>query len=545
MTEAFEDKFNRPDAVVGTNYTVPCGSAHIFDESVLPVKVETINGSEVLETPLERCQVILTAEVLDSPDQALRAVWGHDAVVPAGVDTPPSFTILARATKDPLVIDLAPPDESPDCYDQFYGLRVTCPLDGSSPILKLIKKQPRNRVSGLSNPSSVEPDLAQVLASVVIISQALNVDPTWDNTGDPPYRGFWQDMRLRIRRGDNEVVLEAFLNDRYLNNPILTYTDHQDPLWSTIGEPGFEFLSAVLSTQPAGASPFAQGAAALMRCTLFSVQTVKDVRRPNMVIPSNQFTYARVVDRVITLVEKNGDAKYTATNSGVTKRETYLGFVLEAEGEIIREEGYYHWLRRTQRIFLEDGQDTYELPENVGEIQMVRPGNFVSGPLSEMEPFDFHQSIAGRLSSGGKPAIYIMAPETVNNRPAIRLFPTPLISSIAVNDDTLSPFLEIDYYARQVFPSDPSMQIPFVPQQDIDVLTYGATAHALTLDTDDANSQRMLAMYMGKRAGLRRKNNRKVSGRRTVMRSAADVFVPTEGTRVPTLRATQLQNFLL
>lgn len=546
MTEAFQDKFNRADGAIGTNYTIPCGSVYIFDESVLPVKVEDINGSEVLETPMERCQVLYTAAAMDSPDQVLRAVWGHDDVTPEGVDTPPSFTILARASKDPLVIDLAPPDESPDCYDQFYGLRVTCPLDGSNPILKIIKKQPRNRAPGLANPTSTEPDFAQVLTSVTLVNQVLTVDPGWDGVTPvlAPYKGFWQDMRLRIRRGDNEVVLEAYFNDIYLNTPILTYTDHQDPLWSIVGVPGFEFLSATLSTQPAGASPFAQTAEALMRCSLFSTQTLKDVRRPNQVQPSNHFTYDRVVDRVILLVEKDGDAKYTATNSGATKRAAYLQFVLEAEAEIIRKEGYFHWLRRTQNVTLVDQQAVYELPENVGEIQMVRPGNFTAGPLREMEPFEFHQVIAGRTSSGGKPSVYIMDQESVNNRPTIRLYPTPLVSAIDISTEELGPYLQVDYYARQLYPSDPAMQIPFVPQQHIDVLIYGATAHALTLDTDDANSQRMLAMYMSKLADLRRENNRKVSGRQTVARSMADVSQEGPLGRVPLLRASQLGNFL-
>jgi hypothetical protein len=352
-------------------------------------------------------------------------------------------------------------------------------------------------------------------------------------------------MRLRIRRGDNEVILEAYFNDRFLNNTILTYTDKVDPLWSDIGVPGFEFLSAVLPQQPAGASPFAQDAEALMRCTLFASQTIKDFRRPVRVQPQNFFTYDRVVDRCILLVEKNGDARYTATNSGATKRETYLQFVLEAEADLIRKEGYFEWLRRTERVYLVDQQIEYELPENVGEIMLIRPGNFVAGPLREMQNFDFHQAIAGRASSGGKPSVYIMTQTSVNDRPSIRLFPGPLVASIDVGDDTTGPYLEIDYYARQVYPSDPSMQIPFVPQQDIDVLIYGSAAHATILDTDAENSARLASIYGMKLKDLRRKNNRKVSSRQTVMRSAADVFVETEGTRVPMLRATQLQNFLI
>lgn len=546
MTEAFQDKFNRVDGVIGTGYIVPCGQVALFDEAILPVDVDTLSqGTQVLETPLQRTQVFWNGDTLDNPDQVVRAVWGHDNVIPVGVDTPPSFTILARATKDPLLIDLAPPEESPDCFDQAYGVRVTCPVDGSAPILKLVKLTPKRRVPNLAAGTSVEPDGAQVLASVTIPVVAMNIDPDWDETGNYPYRGHWQDMRLRVRRGDDQVVIEAYLNDRYLNNTILSFTDTEDPLWSSLGVPGFEFLSAALSSQPDGASPFAQDALALMRCTLFSVETLKDFRKPVSVQPHNRFTYDRVVDRVILLVEKDGDARYTATNSGSTKRDTYLQFVLEAEADIIRTEGYYGWLRRTEKVFLVDQQSTYELPENVGEIEMVRPGNFVAGPLREMQPFDFHQAIAGRADSGGKPSVYILTEASVNDRPTIRVFPAALVASIDTNDNTDGPFLEIDYYARQVFPSTPSMQIPFVPQQDIDVLIYGAAAHATLLDTDEVNSARLASIYGIKLNALRRKNNRKVSGRQTVMRSAADVFVETEGTRVPLLRATQLQNFLI
>lgn len=544
-TATFQDKFDRADGEIGSDYLVPCGSVYIFDESVLPVRVEAINGSEVLETPLQRVQVLYNADTLDTPDQVLRAVWGHDNVTPEGVDTAPSFTILARASKDPLVVDLAPPEESPDCYDQFYGLRVTCPLNGGNPILKLVKKTPYRRAPNLTMPVSTEQDNAIVLASVTLASSALNLDPSWDGTGNPPYRGFWQDMRLRIRHGDDQVVLEAFLNDRYLNTPILSYTDREDPLWSIVGLPGFEFLSAALSSQPAGASPFAESAEALMRCTLFAAQTLKVFRRPVQVQPVNQFTYDRVVSRVIELVEKNGDAKYTATNSGATKRQIYLGFVMEAEADIIRREGYYHWLQRTGSVYLSDQVGVYELPGDVGELIQIRPGNFVGQPFREMTQFDFHQLLAGRGSTGGKPSIYHLLEESVNNRRRIELYPVPLVEAIAVNsstDDT--PWIAVDYYARQMVPDDPATQIPFVPQQHIDVLVYGATAHALLLDTDAQNTEQMRQVYEMKLKDLRRENNRKVSQRQTVARSAADVFGSSPNNQVPLLRASQLGTFL-
>jgi hypothetical protein len=543
MTDSFLDKFNRADGALGTSYMVPCGQARIFDEAVLPVNVEEVNGSEVLEASLQRTQVIYIAEALDGPDQIIRGVWGHDAVSTAGLSKAPAFTLMARATKDPLVIDLAPPEESPDCLDQFYGLRVTCPLDGSAPILKLIKKAPYRRVPNLTTPTSAEPDNAIVLASVTLQAAYMNVDSTWDGTGNFPYRGFWQDMRLRVRRGDNQVILEAYLNDQFENTPILTYTDYQDPLWSVIGVPGIEFLSATLTNQPADASPFALEAQVLMRCTLFAVQTIKTFEQPRLVQPTNLWTYDRVVQRVITLVEKDGDSVYTQSNSGSTKREVYLNFVIEAEMDIIRTEGYWEWTQREGRIYLKDQIDTYELPEDCGEIILVRPGNYVLGPLREFTIFDFNQAIAGRHRSGGKPSIYVRKPPSVNNRPTIRVFPAPLVESITTPDQTEGPYLVAEYHARQLFPTDATQMLPFVPQEDIDVLIYGAAAHAEILDTDEQNAARMAAIFNAKKMQLRRKNNRKISSRQTVMRSAADVFVNPPIGRVPELRSTQLGLF--
>src|SRR6185369_15258285 len=110
---------------------------------------------------------------------------------------------------------------------QGYGLRVTCPLDGSAPILKLVKFQPTIRPLALPRPTSTEVDGAVVLASITLQAPDLNVDPAWtaiqqpnQNTPWPqpyPYQGYWQDMRLRIRRADSMVILDAFLNDRHLN----------------------------------------------------------------------------------------------------------------------------------------------------------------------------------------------------------------------------------------------------------------------------------------------------------------------------------------
>ena len=550
MTASFQDKFDRVDGDIGTDYTVPCGGVEIFDESVLPVDIDrtTSGTSPILGQPGvtdQNTQVLYTADELNSPDQVLRGVWSHDPVTPDG-NTDPSFTLMARMSKDPLLVDLGA-TEQPFCFDQGYGLRVTCPRDGSNPIMKIVKFITRRLPPNIDPPASTEVDFAQVLTSVTLQQKNLIVDADQTETGDLLYRGFVQEMRLRVRRADDQVILEAYLNDRNLNTPILTYTDQQDPLWGSKGRPGFQFLSATLSPQPTGTSPFGLAGEALMRCHLFEVQTIKDFRRPVSVQPDQFYTYRTVTNRVIALVEKNGDARYTATGAGVTKLDTYLQFVVEAEADIIRTEGYYHWLYRTSRVFLEEDRSNYELPEDLGELHLVRPGNWNNIPLRELEPQLFYHRVAGILNTGGTPTIFTTDEESVNNRRRIIVFPVPTGTAPTTQgpDQDLDPFLNIDYFARQLRPSEPDVQIPFVPQQHMDVLIYGATYHALLLDTDVQNAQAFGTRYQAKLISLRRENNRKNATRQTVMRSVADLFTPNVTSRIPLLRATQLETLLI
>lgn len=553
MTSSFVDDFKRVDGPIGGNYTIPCGGVAIFDESVEPVNLEEVQSgnSPILSgTTEEKTQVLYTEESLDGPDQLIGVVWSHNPLVaggggltgiPAITENDPSFTVLARMSKDPLLVDLGM-DEQPFCYDQGYGLRVTFPRSGADPILKFVKYTTKSIPTGYTPGSSAEPDGALVLKSVTLDRDNLNLDADWDGTGNLPYQGNVQEMRLRVRRSEDQVILEAYLNDRNMNTPVLEHTDRRHPLWGVVGYPGFEFLSAVLTSQPGGVSPYNLQAVALVKCHRFFAQTVKDFRRPVFATPQNQFTYDRVTDRVITLVEKNGDARYSATEAGQTKRQTYLQFVTEAEKDIIRKCGFWHWLFRTGNVYLENARAEYELPEDCGLIEVVRPGNWNSVPLNELTDFQFHQRLGAVMQSGGQPTTFTVIGESVNNRKRIRVFPIPAITESV--DGTPDPFLSVDYYARPIYPSEPDIQVPYVPQEHIDVLIYGAAAHALLLDTDPNNTQAITQVFQGKMSDLLRDQFRKTSTRRTIMQSAADVFQSYPSLRTPLLRSTQLETLL-
>lgn len=552
MTQGFLDRFDREDGEIGSNYLIPCGDVTIFDQSVLPVDLdEIVSGlSPILDGTTDgKTQVLYNASPMDGPDYVVRGVWSHDAGLLGEreldellslASSDPSFTLLVRMEKDPMLVDLGR-DQEPLCYDQGYGLRITCPRDGSAPVMKLVKFLPPALPPGIARPASTEIDGAQVLASVTLQRTNLNLDPADTGTGNPLYRGYVQESRLRIRRSDERVILEAFHNDRNMNTPILTYEDFQDPLWGSAGLPGFEFLSAVLQEQSAANSPFLLAAIPSMRCHLFQTQTVKDFKRPVSVQPENFYTYDRVVDRVVLLVEKNGDAKYTATGAGATKRTAYLQFVVEAEAHIIREVGHFHWLFRERKVYLKDSRETYELPADLGLVRYIRP-SWNSAPLGEIETWQFHQRLAGTQQTGGRPSVYTMGEESVDNRKTVKVWPIPTIEeSGATADDHLI----VGYFARQIYPNEPDVQIPLIPQEHIDVLSYLATAQALLLDTDDANAERFGKVAVAKLQQLKRDEYRKVSGRQTVMRSAADVHVPNVRSRIPLLRATQLETLLL
>lgn len=563
MTSIFLDKFARADGAIGTNYTVACGGVIITDEAVVPIDAaQVISGVSPLfpagSTSL-KTQVLFTAEAMDGPNYVVRGTWAHDgeqasAQDPSVVDTPSSFTLLARMTKDPLLFDLGA-HEDPECYDQGYGARVTMPRDGSAPTLKIVKYMPSRRLPNLARPSSTEVDGMVVLTSVVLNPDDLNLDPTFNGStyiqgNIVPYKGFWQDMRLRIRRADDQVILEVFLNDRNLNQPKLSYTDQVDPLWGGTGLPGFEFLSGELSSQPPGTSPFDVSGLPLLRCGLFSCETFRDHRKPVRVAPGGEMTYQKVVNRVITLVEKDGDAKYNASTGGQTKFDTYLRFVLEAEAEIIREEGYWEWLRKEERLYLSNGVQDYEMPANFGELEFIRPGNWIGRPIQELSAQDFFTYLGGPVQGGGQPRVFYRKDTGPNDVLRIAIYPVPIIQNISSQPpappettNSQAPFLTVTYFARQIWPYEPDVELPFVPASDIDVLIYGAAAHALLLDTDQENAANMGAVYMKKSKALRRKNNRLMAQRLT-MKSAADLYRGNAANQVPLTRAASLGNLL-
>ncbi|HUW15889.1 MAG TPA: hypothetical protein VMW94_02325, partial [Actinomycetes bacterium] len=155
-----------------------------------------------------------------------------------------------------------------------------------------------------------------------------------------------------------------------------------------------------------------------------------------------------------------------------------------------------------------------------------------------------HQLSGGSQNTAGRPRVYTPAQTGADGRQRITVWPAPGDSQTPANA-TADPYLVIEYFARQLRPSEPDVQIPYVPQEHIDVLVWGSAAHGLLLDTDPGNAQAVAAVFESKLADLRRENNRKVATRTTVLRSAADVRVPMNSISGPVTRIASLEGFLL
>jgi len=448
-------------------------------------------------------------------------------------------------TKDPLLIDLERSrvggsarsyEFDPACYDQGYGLRVTCPRDGSAPILKIIKFSPSVIGPGVSGPQTLtEVDKARVLASFTLTSNHLHCETEGDVT---TYRGMVQAIRLRIRRADNEVILEAYINERNQDVPVLRYTDRQNPLWGVVGLPGFEFLQATLTTQPVGTSPFSLRGIPMMACHKFEVETIQDFAHPAVTTPENFYTYTRVAQRVALLAEKDGDTVFNATPRVQARLAIYQGFVEECEKEILRKEGYWKFLERTSSFYLVANQAEYELPENVELLRGFQRLSQPTRPLPEFLQSEFRSFVPNPAESGAIPQITVVYGVGPNGRPIVRFANTPDATCDGVR-------IDFDYYARWIKPFDPDSEIPLIPQQHMDVLIYGAAAHAGPFATSSQKVVQWEALYQQKLKDLVRVNNRKI-GRRAILRSVLDLPDPSLTSLYPMTRAAQLsQNFFL
>lgn len=540
-TGHFIDKFNRDDGTLGEQYEVACGVAQIADEAVMPVDFSAAVGGSIEAATMttdQKTQVLYIAEDLDRADVAVRAAVAH-LIAPVGVDlvaetsNDPAFTLLARMSKDPNLVDYGV-QEDPNCYDQGYGLRLTCPRSGAAPILKLVKYVPKVVAPG--NQLSVtagEVDNVQVLMQVTLTSHNLHTEQGWDGEGLIPYQGETQFMRLRVRRADDQVILEGYFNDR-TNTPILSYTDYSHPLWGVVGKPGFEFISAALNNQPQ-TSPYQLAAAPLMICLLFEAETIKDNAPARSSSPKNRWTYDRCAERVILLVEKAGDSKYAASSRGQAKKLAYLDFLYEAERYIIAREGYHPFLLRNGRVHLKADTDTYELPENCGEVLAIYPGNFSGQPFREMLPNDFAQLLASRGGSAGDPAVFRYVESPANDRLAIKFYPVPKRDALT---DGTPLYFTLDYYARFVEPEDPAQQVPLIPQEHIEVLTYFAAARAFLNDQDQNTAMTMRQAAEEHYQVMVRSGNRRYASRQARIVPASQLSQGRLGplTRVDSLR---------
>jgi hypothetical protein len=103
------------------------------------------------------------------------------------------------------------------------------------------------------------------------------------------------------------------------------------------------------------------------------------------------------------------------------------------------------------------------------------------------------------------------------------------------------PYIVAEYFARRIRPSEPDRQIPYIPQEHIDVLVWGGAAHAMVLDTDPDNTRATWELFNKKLADLCREQYRGDNNAPDVARALADVG--SGRLEIPLTRYGQLAGF--
>jgi hypothetical protein len=164
--------------------------------------------------------------------------------------------------------------------------------------------------------------------------------------------------------------------------------------------------------------------------------------------------------------------------------------------------------------------------------------------------WEFRKRYGSVSGAGGPPRIYMLKGESVNNRQEILVYPTPVVLTStgvvpAVQVETslvADAYMQVEYYAKRLRPTAVDRQIPYIPQEHIDVLIWGAAAHAMVLDTDADNTAATQQVFEGKLRDLIREQFRGNSNAPEVVRSAADLG--PVGISVPLLRYQQFEGLL-
>ena len=277
------------------------------------------------------------------------------------------------------------------------------------------------------------------------------------NKTSSSFSDVFQTVALRIREGEDGVVLEAYLNDA--ERPRLTYTDQKHPMHQNSGYVGVTTRDVTGGTG--------------VYISYFAIIGIKDIQEDAHAVPGF-FTFSKLK----TILR----ARALRDSSSLVDTEFFGDLLNEAQFELCYYIGRPYWLEDFHDFSTVSGQESIELPADtlfVDDVVWDRDGK-VPIPIINEEQFRRNE---GNLSSG-VPTAFRLTGSGPGGGPLLKAYPEPSGSrSYSIRRFRMPRYMTAD------------TDLPDMPQQFAYALIWGALTSYSMRDSDRTHIQAASAKF--------------------------------------------------
>jgi hypothetical protein len=310
----------------------------------------------------------------------------------------------------------------------------------------------------LTNTGGTEAATLSIQKSVASSAENLSGDTVVTaemNSVSSSFSDVFQTLALRIRDGEDGVILEAYLNDE--ERPRLTYTDQKYPLHQSAGNVG-------VVTRDSNADN---------RITYFALIGIQDLQEDSHASP-NFFTFSKLKEIL--------RARALRDSSSLVDTGYFGDLLNEALFEICNYIGRPYWLEDFHDFSTVSGKESVELPSDTLFVDDVVWDRSSSLPIPIINEEQFRRN-AGRLSSG-VPTAFRLSGSGPQGGPLLKAYPAPSSSrSYSVRRFRMPRYMTTDG------------DLPDLPQQFAYALLWGALVSYSMRDSDRTHIQAASAKF--------------------------------------------------
>ena len=276
------------------------------------------------------------------------------------------------------------------------------------------------------------------------------------NKTSSSFSDVFQTVALRIREGEDGVILEAYLNDE--ERPRLTYTDQKHPMHQNAGYVG-------VTTRDSSATD--------IYISYFAVIGIQDIQEDAHAV-AGFFTYGKLK----TILR----SRALRDSSSLVDAEFFGDLLNEAQFELCNYVGRPYWLEDVHDFSSTSGQESIELPGDTLFVDDVVWDNDAKLPIPIINEEQFRRN-AGNLSSG-VPTAFRLTGTGPSGGPLLKAYPEPSSSrSYSIRRFRMPRYMTAD--------SD----LPDMPQQFAYALIWGALTSYSMRDSDRTHIQAASAKF--------------------------------------------------